>query len=89
MRERFSEDERQHLRRKLLAVIEAGNPERNGSLTDDASLIKSGMLDSQGLFNVAVFIEREVGQKVDIASFDLATEWDSINDMLRFIQKMR
>ena len=85
----FSENRRRDLRKRLIDVIEADDLERDSPLTDDASLIKSGQLDSLGLYRMALFIEREVGRKVDITSFDLATEWDSVESILDFIQKLR
>ena len=84
----FSEEKRLNLRERLVAVIEAGDFERNGKLADDASLIKSGRLDSLGLFSVALFIEREIGHKLDITSFDLAAEWDTVREILDFIQRV-
>jgi len=88
MAKTFSEADRRDLRAKLVATIEASNAELDGQLADDTSLIKSGKIDSLGLFNLAVFIEREAGRKVDVASFDLAKEWDTVTDILNFIGKM-
>lgn len=85
----FSEAERQALRKRLVAAIDTSNTERSGPLTDDTSLIKTGLLDSLGLFNVAVCIEREIGRPLDVATFELAEEWDTIADMINFIQRMR
>jgi len=84
----YSEEKRRSLRQRLVAVIESGDYERNGSLRDDTSLIKSGRLDSLGLYSVALFIEQEIGQKLDISSFDLASEWDTIREILDFIQRL-
>jgi acyl carrier protein len=69
----------------LVAVIESGDDEQDGPLADDASLIKSGRLDSLGLYSLALFIEREVGHKLDITSFDLVAEWDTVREILDFI----
>lgn len=79
----------QSLRDKLIAVLEASDVDRDGELREDSSLIKSGKLDSLGLFNLALFIESEVGHKVDITAFDLATEWNTVNDILNFIAKLQ
>ena len=84
----YSEEKRRSLRQRLITVIESGDYERNGSLGDDTSLIKSGRLDSLGLYSVAVFIEQEIGHKLDISSFDLAAEWDTIREILDFIQRL-
>ena len=79
----------QALRSKLVTLIETSNTDLDGQVDDSTSLIKSGRLDSLGLFNVALFIEREIGRNVDMTSFNLATEWDTVNDILNFIQKLR
>lgn len=85
----FSQEERSDLRERLIAVIQAG-ADRNGSLSEsaDISLIASGQLDSLGLYNVALFVEREVGRKLNLGSFDLAAEWDTVEGILDFIQKL-
>jgi acyl carrier protein len=88
MGQSFSEKRRRDLREKLVAMIETSDLEPNGSLADDTSLIKSGHLDSLGLFNVALFIEREIGYQLDITSFDLTAEWDTVQAILDFIQKL-
>jgi acyl carrier protein len=79
----------QSLRDKLIAALEASDLNLDGGLKEETSLIKSGKLDSLGLFNLALFIEREVGGKVDITTFDLAKEWNTITDILNFIAKVR
>jgi acyl carrier protein len=89
MRNGDSADARASMRDKLIAVIEASDVDLGGELGEDTSLIKSGKLDSLGLFNVASFIEREVGCQVDITAFDLAEEWDTIGDILNFITALR
>ena len=70
------------VRDKILALIQASDLELDGELKDDTSLIHSGLLDSSALFNLAVLIEREAGTPIDPSSFDLATEWDTIADIV-------
>lgn len=79
----------QRLRERLVAAILRSDLDFDGELKDDTSLIKSGLLDSLGLFNVAVTIEREIGPELDLTSFDLSHEWDTITDMLRFVTEHR
>ena len=80
---------RPSLRERLGRVIRQCHPEVNGSLTDTTSLIRSGLVDSLGLLTIAVFIEREIGRAVDITSFDLVRRWDTIADILSFIEQLR
>ncbi len=84
----FSKNASHNQREKLIEVIQTSGGGWDEDLTDDMSLIKSGKLDSLGLFNLVMFIEREIGRKVDFTAFDLATEWDTIKDILRFIRKL-
>ena len=56
-------------------------------LEDNASLIRSGLLDSSALFNLALWIENHTNSPIDPASFDLPTEWDTIACILGFIEK--
>jgi acyl carrier protein len=79
----------QSRRDKLIAVLKASDVELDGELKEDTPLIKSGRMDSLGLFNLAQFIESEIGRGVDITAFDLAKEWNTINDILNFIARLR
>lgn len=74
---------------RLIAFIGRLDIERNGELKTDTSLIKSGLFDSLALFNLATWIEREVGHQVDLTKFDLSQEWETITDILNFIHKHR
>jgi len=58
-------------------------------LADDTSLIGSGLVDSLALFNLAAWVEREVGRPLDLTSFDLGTEWDTMASIVRFIERQR
>jgi acyl carrier protein len=89
MREILPRNADQRLREKLIAVIESSGVEFDRGLKDDTSLIKSGKLDSLGLFNVVLFIESEVGPELDLTSFDLSHEWETIAEILRFIVRHR
>ena len=88
MQKFHSLDSRHRLREKLIAVIEASDTDWEGELEDNASLIRSGRLDSLGLFNVTLFVEREIGRPMDFTAFDLAKEWDTVSDILNFIDKL-
>ena len=85
----FLRNRDRRVRQGLIAAIENSGVDYDWELRDDTSLIKSGRLDSLGLFNVVLFVEKELGPSVDIASVDLARDWDTISDILRFIAKQR
>jgi acyl carrier protein len=73
------------LRERLLDLVKSSNPSLDGDLAEHTSLIQSGILDSLGLFNLALLIERELGSPLDITAFDLSREWDTIRDIERFV----
>jgi acyl carrier protein len=79
----------QSLRDRLLAVLEASDVVLDDEHEEETSLIKSGKLDSLGLFNLALFVESQIGSKVDVTAFDLAKEWNTVNDILKFIARFR
>ena len=59
----------------------------NVKLNERTSLIRSGLLNSLALFNIANWIEEQVAPTVDLTSFDVGKEWDTVEDILRFVQK--
>jgi acyl carrier protein len=77
------------LRDELTALIEEWDVERGDHLQEDTSLIRSGLLDSMALFNLAMWIERQIGAPIDPSSFDLSREWDTMSDIVNFIEKRR
>jgi len=78
----------QSLRDKLIAVLEESDADLHGKLREDTPLM-SGKLDSLGLLKLALFIESEIGPRVDITAFDIDKEWNTINDILNFIARLR
>jgi acyl carrier protein len=75
------------LRDELRQLILEFAPERANALADDTPLITSGLMESVTLLNVALWIETKVGSEIKITSFDLAAEWDSVTDILAFIER--
>jgi acyl carrier protein len=56
---------------------------------DNSSLVRSGILDSLALYQLILWIEKQIGKPVDPTQFDLANELDSITDILLFVEKNR
>ncbi len=75
------------LRDELVRVIVRGGASLPDDLEDDASLIRSGLLDSTALFELAVWIEERVGPGLDLTSFDVAEEWDTLAKLMRFVER--
>jgi acyl carrier protein len=74
------------IRGELIRVIEESGALLPGDVDEDTSLIRSGLLDSTALFAVAVWIEEHVTPGLDLTSFDLAEEWETIRRILAFIE---
>jgi acyl carrier protein len=77
------------MRDRLVLLLEEGNQDSDYELGDDTSLIRSGLLDSLGLFRLALWIEKETGSRLDLGSLDPSKEWDTIPDILNFVAKHR
>lgn len=75
------------LRDDLLRVLEASGAPLPDDLADDTSLIHSGIVDSTALFDLALWIEERVGGGLDITTFDLAEEWDTLAKLQAFIER--
>lgn len=74
---------------ELRTLIESWDLDLNGELRDDTSLIRSGLLDSVALFHLILWLERQIGASVNPSEHDLVAEWDTIGDVLRFIDRHR
>jgi acyl carrier protein len=85
----FARSSLRSIRNELIKVIQENTPEFIGEVTDTTSLIQSGLVDSQRLVNLAMLVEREIGHPMDFSDVDLAREWDTIADVIRFIEKQR
>lgn len=77
------------LRDQLVEIIGEGNFDMDSKIENDTSLIRSGLIDSLGLFRLALWIEKEAGSRLDISSIDPSKEWDTIADILRFVESRK
>lgn len=72
---------------RLVDFLQDLDLELPDELKNDTSLIKSGILDSLSLFRLAGWIEQESGEKIDPSKLNLIEEWDTINDILKFVER--
>ena len=76
-------------RENLIALIESWDVVLPPNWNGDTSLLRSGVLDSLALYRLILWIEEQVGRPVDPTSIDLTSELDTVNDVLRFVEKNR
>jgi acyl carrier protein len=75
------------LREEILRVIGEAGASLPEGVDDDTSLIRSGLLDSTALFELAVWLEERVAPGLDLTSFDVAEEWDTLAKLMRFVER--
>jgi len=75
--------------RELIELIRSWDVGFDDHLDADTPLIESGLFDSLAMFNTVLWIEQQLGTPVDPTSVDLASEWNTVNDILRFIDRQR
>lgn len=74
------------LHHRLVTFIRSTDVALPESFGPDTSLLRSGLFDSLALFQLVLWIEAELDAPVDPLSFDLAAEWDTVDDIVRFIE---
>jgi acyl carrier protein len=57
-------------------------------LPNDASLLDRGIIDSTGVLEIVLFLEGEFGIQIK-ASEMLPENFDSVNNIVRFVQRLR
>lgn len=50
-------------------------------LTDDTSLLRSGLFDSMALLNLVAWVEGQVGVPMDPMAVDPLNQWDTMRDI--------
>lgn len=85
-----SQGERATLQDRLIAFfMEQDVMIGQADLADDASLIRSGLVDSSALLNLTLWVEREAGRPFDVTALDLPEDWDTVADIVRFVEELK
>jgi len=74
-------------REELIRAIEAAGAVLPRPLDDDASLIRSGLVDSTALFEIVLWMEDRVAPGLDLTAFDLPEEWDTMAKLVAFVER--
>lgn len=57
-------------------------------LPNDASLLERGIIDSTGVLEIILFLEEEFGVSIKAEQM-LPENFDSVDNMVRFVQRLR
>jgi acyl carrier protein len=71
---------------ELFRELERTAPE---GIDRNASLLKSGLLDSHSTLLLAIWIEDEIGRELELSELDLAEAWDTPALIADFIDRSR
>lgn len=78
-------------RKKLTDFIEAKIKDSGKSIPQDLNpstpLISSGLLESLHLLELASLVEEEAGSPLDLTTLDFVKEWDTIDGIIKFLNK--
>ena len=55
----------------------------------DQPLISSGLVNSNALLDIVLWVEQKTSQPIDFTSIDISRELDSINSILDFVERCR
>lgn len=58
-------------------------------VTDDTSLVRSGLLDSVALFNLVLWVEEQTGQPLDPTQVNFRDEFDTVTSILGYVAEAR
>jgi acyl carrier protein len=61
----------------------------NGELTEDTSLLQSGLIGSLTFLNLVAWVEDQVGGPIDLMAVDPIKQWDTMRDIRRFCAEYR
>jgi acyl carrier protein len=79
--------DRSDLRPRLMRFLFDSGRVTQADLDANAHLITSGLIDSEMLFELALWIEEEVGGPLDLTRIALPDEWDTLDRVITFIEK--
>lgn len=75
------------LRDDLILAMEERGVELPPGFNDESSLIGSGLLDSTGLMQLVLWVEERIGAELDLTTFDLSEEWETVGKLVSFIDR--
>jgi len=73
----------------LIAAFATWSPSLAENVARDTALLSSGRLDSMAVFQLLMWIEARVGHAIDVTAIDMPAQWNTVNDIIAFVEKER
>jgi len=73
----------------LIAAFATWSPSLAENVARDTPLLTSGRLDSMAVFQLLLWIEARVGHAIDVTAIDMPAQWNTVNDIMAFVEKER
>jgi len=73
----------------VIAFLETTSAQFPAPIAADTVIIESGLLDSQALFQLSLWIEDQIGAPLSLESLDIAADWNTPEAVARFIARAR
>jgi acyl carrier protein len=74
---------------ELITAFANWNANLAGVIRRDTPLLTSGRLDSVALFQLVLWIERQLGRPIDVTRIDMPAQWDSVEAIVAFVERER
>jgi acyl carrier protein len=74
---------------ELIAAFATWSPSLAQDIARDTPLLTSGRLDSVAVFQLLLWIEERVGHSIDVTTIDMPSRWDTVNDIVAFVDGER
>ncbi len=74
---------------ELIAAFATWSPALVDNVARDTPLLTSGRLDSMAVFQLLMWVEARVGHTLDVTTIDMPARWNSVNDIIAFVEKER
>lgn len=78
---------RERRRSELITLLAESVTDIDQTLGLQEPLVSSGRVHSLALFKLALWIEEQTVQPIDIAGIDIAQAWDSVERILDFLER--
>jgi acyl carrier protein len=74
---------------ELIAAFSAWSPALTQDVAWDTPLLTTGRLDSTAVFQLLLWVEARVGHPIDVTAIDMPSQWNTVNDIIAFIERER